>query len=209
MTARDAAVYSLVVLALSAFAVFFALGGIVAHRPPTDIEYVVHNALYGKSVAVAVKLTTVGRFPAYLAASLLSIVIAFGWRRWLRDAVFAIASLLVAWQASDFFKVYFARIRPPRQLVFSESSYSYPSGHATLAIAFYGAWAFFIWRSPLPSLVRFFLVTGLVVLIVGIGWSRLALGAHYLNDVLGGYLLGFSFAALAVVASRLRSAANL
>ena len=68
----------LVVLALSAFAVFFALGGIVAHRPPTDIEYLVHNALYGKSVAVAVKLTTVGRFPAYLAASLLSIVIAFG-----------------------------------------------------------------------------------------------------------------------------------
>ncbi len=44
-------------------------------------------------------------------------------------------------------------------------------------------------------------VAVLLVCAVGIPWSRLALGAHYLTDVAGGLLLGAAFlcAALAVI----------
>jgi undecaprenyl-diphosphatase len=45
--------------------------------------------------------------------------------------------------------------------------------------------------------------------IVATGWSRLALGAHYLSDVLGGYLLGSIFFVLgAVVIDRLAARAE-
>ena len=54
------------------------------------------------------------------------------------------------------------------------------------------------------SLIHIFLVCA-----VGISWSRLALGAHYLTDVVGGLLFGAAFlcAALAIIL-RFTSAAN-
>ena len=197
------------VLAFTGFIIFYAFGALVSHRPPIELEHIVHDATYGIRVPLAVKLTKAGLFPTYLGVALVTVVFGFVFKRWMRDALFAIASLLIAWQVSDYFKTYFARSRPFGELVFHDASYSYPSGHATLAMAFYGAWAFFIWRSPLPGFFRFLICVALAALIVGIGWSRLALGAHYLADVLGGYLLGFGFAALAVVASRLRSESHL
>jgi membrane-associated phospholipid phosphatase len=209
ITARDAAVASLVVLAFTGFIIFYAFGALVSHRPPIELEHIVHDAVYGQKIPIAAKLTRVGFFPTYLGAGIFSLLFGLVFRRFFRDALFAIAALLITWQVSDYFKTYFARERPSGELVFHESSFSYPSGHAALAMAFYGAWAFFIWRSPIPGPFRFLICLALVALIAGVGWSRLALGAHYLADVLGGYLLGFGFAALAVVASRLRSNANL
>ena len=70
------------------------------------------------------------------------------------------------------------------------SSYSFPSGHATGAICFFGfliwlSWAFFK-RPVLKILLTFLLV--LVILLVG--FSRIYLGVHYPTDVIGGYLAG-------------------
>ena len=205
MTARGAAVFSLVALSVFSFFVFYAFGALVSHRPPNEIEHYVYNYTYGMRVPLAVKFTKFGTLPVYVGVVFLSFAIALVRRRWLRDAMFALGSLVLAWQTSDYFKLYFMRHRPGGALYFNETSFGYPSGHATLAMAFYGAWAFFVWRSPLPGPIRFIITLALACLIVGIGWSRLALGAHYLSDVLGGYLLGFTFAALAVVLSRLRA----
>ena len=209
MTARGAAVYSLVTIALAAFVVFFALGSIVSHHASNDLDTAAYRIFYGQRVPLAVELTTAGRAPTYVIAATVSLVFSLIFRRWLRDALFALAALLVTWQVSDFFKIYFARDRPPAPLVFAEPTFSYPSSHASLAMAFFGAWAFFVWRSPLPAIARFVMVAAMGCFTVAVGWSRLALGAHYLIDVIGGYLVGFSFAALAVVASRLRSNAHL
>ena len=79
---------------------------------------------------------------------------------------------------------------------YAETGFSFPSGHATLAAAFYGFLIYLAWRMMPPGFVRTAVVTALTLLIGLIAFSRLYLGVHYLSDVIGGLLLGSAFACL-------------
>lgn len=72
-----------------------------------------------------------------------------------------------------------------------EQGFSFPSGHSAGTLVCYGLMAW-LWlgmaRSTRPWGIR--LLTAVVVLAVGI--SRMALGAHYVSDVLAGWLLGLA-----------------
>lgn len=72
---------------------------------------------------------------------------------------------------------------------------SFPSGHATSAVAVYATFAYLVARlEPTPLLRRFTLgVAALIILLIGA--SRMYLGVHYPSDVLAGYLTGFAWAA--------------
>jgi undecaprenyl-diphosphatase len=109
----------------------------------------------------------------------------------------AISSFLGA-----FLKSFFDRPRPFTCLpnTISNGCLSFPSGHALTAVYFYGLVAFLVFRfgfwrlrSYLPFAVALF------CLIFLIGFSRVALGAHYLSDVIGGFLLGMAFLWLAIL----------
>jgi undecaprenyl-diphosphatase len=71
---------------------------------------------------------------------------------------------------------------------FTETSGSFPSGHATLSVAFYGMLFYLLWRlGRMGAMMAAFLAT----LVAGlIGLSRLYLVEHYLSDVLAGWVLG-------------------
>lgn len=71
---------------------------------------------------------------------------------------------------------------------FAETTGSFPSGHATLSVAFYGMLFFLLWRlGRMGAVMAAFLAT----LVAGlIGLSRLYLVEHYLSDVLAGWVLG-------------------
>lgn len=88
-------------------------------------------------------------------------------------------------------KLAFARARPTFTDPFVvERNFSFPSGHAMLALIGFGLIAYFAWRglrSPLPRIMLMF-VTVMIILLIGI--SRLTLGAHYLSDVLAGFAAG-------------------
>ncbi|TAN25808.1 MAG: phosphatase PAP2 family protein [Castellaniella sp.] len=112
---------------------------------------------------------------------------------WLVNRKYAIVGLLVSsWGAVAFSalgKLAFERPRPT-EAVLLETSYSFPSGHATIAVAFYGFVGYLLIRSVARWRTRvnlFFSTVGLVFLI---GLSRIMLGAHYLSDVWAGYLVG-------------------
>ena len=86
------------------------------------------------------------------------------------------------------------RARPERALqAYQETGFSFPSGHATLAAAFYGFLIYLVWRMMPPGLARTATVSALALLIALISFSRLYLGVHYLSDVVGGILLGGLF----------------
>ncbi len=88
-----------------------------------------------------------------------------------------------------FAKLLFHRPRPANA-VFLENSYSFPSGHSTIAVAFYGFFAYLLIRQIKNKLYRFLIVLATIILILAIGFSRLYLGVHYVSDVWTGYLVG-------------------
>jgi membrane-associated phospholipid phosphatase len=86
-------------------------------------------------------------------------------------------------------KIIFHRARPLHGLIV-ETDYSFPSGHATIAVVFYGFIAFFLlsYYKKSVSKVIIILLTTIGILLIGI--SRLYLGVHYLTDIIAGYAVG-------------------
>lgn len=84
----------------------------------------------------------------------------------------------------------FHRARPLTEAIYLEASSSFPSGHATMAMALYGFLFYVIWRYDKHHLRNSFIIF-LSILIILIGLSRLYLGVHYFSDVLVGYAIGF------------------
>lgn len=82
-------------------------------------------------------------------------------------------------------------ITRPRPLdsFYNETSYSFPSTHATVAMAMIGYAAYLYCRKH--SFKKRVNILFLSALIIGlIGFSRLYLRVHFLSDVMGGFLLG-------------------
>ncbi|MDO8499064.1 MAG: phosphatase PAP2 family protein [bacterium] len=87
-------------------------------------------------------------------------------------------------------KAVIGRSRPAEVFAYyAEHSPSFPSGHATVAVALYGFLAYFIYKN-FSGWKKNIGVALLSVAIVLIGFSRLYLGVHYLSDVIGGYSVG-------------------
>jgi membrane protein DedA with SNARE-associated domain/membrane-associated phospholipid phosphatase len=70
------------------------------------------------------------------------------------------------------------------------SNFSFPSGHATLAVIFFGLIIYFFKDSIRSIIWRRIYVFGCVLAAVAVCLSRLYLNAHWLSDVLAGVALG-------------------
>jgi undecaprenyl-diphosphatase len=185
------------IAALALLVAYLALGFAVTYLPLGVFD---RSELWfaGKGVAAATFFTRAGGFMVY--ATLCTLTLLFGTirRGWFGRAIVIVATLLAAWLSSDLFKSLFGRARPEAWFAIHETSFGYASGHATLSLAFYGLWAYVVWRALPPSALRSAIVIGLGLWVAAIGWSRLALGAHYPTDLLGGYLLGAVWLLLAM-----------
>jgi len=112
------------------------------------------------------------------------------WRwRWRIAVIFAITCIGGA-VLSTGFKLLFGKERPAlwSQLI-TETSYSFPSGHALGSMVLYGFSAYLLVQ-------RFqtykWLIYGIATLLIGsIGFSRIYLGVHWPTDVVAGYSIGF------------------
>jgi membrane-associated phospholipid phosphatase len=86
------------------------------------------------------------------------------------------------------------RERPYHQSTLIDlSGYSFPNGHMMAASLLYGLLASFA-RLVLKSLwLRVLAVAGAALIIILVGLSRIALGAHFLTDVLGAMAVGLAW----------------
>ncbi|GMT43309.1 MAG: hypothetical protein IEMM0003_0128 [bacterium] len=78
----------------------------------------------------------------------------------------------------------------PLAAVYHESFYSFPSGHAAIAVAFYGFIAYILIREikNLKSRLNIAFAAFLIIFLTGL--SRIYLSVHYFSDVWAGYMLG-------------------
>ncbi len=146
------------------------------------------------STLVAWWFTWFGYAYVLVPCCIVLIAVAIRYPSWRWRAVFGIAALLLAWQGADFFQHVFARPRRLDWVLKHETAFSYPSSHAAIATGFYMLLGVFAWRSAW----RYRRIAGaiLIILWIAVMWSRLALAAHYLTDVLGGFLWGLTVVGL-------------
>jgi undecaprenyl-diphosphatase len=121
------------------------------------------------------------------------------------DAVFVIVAVVGIQLLVPILKAVFDRPRPDVDpVVRLPSSASFPSGHAAGAVVCFGAVAVVACDAGLAG--RRVLVGGAVVMALAIGLSRVALGVHYVSDVVAGWFLGAAWLAGCVIGRRLDGA---
>jgi undecaprenyl-diphosphatase len=88
--------------------------------------------------------------------------------------------------------------RPHQFSYYQENYFSFPSGHATISVAFYGLLIYFIFRNSSSFKAWIVLLSIAFAFWILIGISRLYLGVHYFSDVIAGYILGFLWLLLSI-----------
>jgi membrane-associated phospholipid phosphatase len=150
-------------------------------------------------------VTRLGNFITLFAVTLVAVVIF--WRRRERiDAAFVALAALGAQVLSTGMKLGFRRDRPffPDPLA-TESTFSFPSGHALVSLAVYGSIALVLARRLSSHTERALLLGATALLVIAIGFSRLYLGVHFLSDVLAGYAAGAAWLAFLYVVLEVRA----
>ena len=188
-----------VAVAVVAAFLYAWLGTAVSHAAPSGID-LSGRTLAGEAPQLALIFTASCWWVALVALAVVAIAIAVRFPEWRPRTIYALVTTLVTWQVSDALKNVFRRPRPEYWRLIHEPSFSYSSGHAMFALLVYWTWAWFVWNSDLPRPVRLTLAPLLALWGCGVIWSRLALGAHYVTDLVGGLLLATAALALASAA---------
>ena len=117
------------------------------------------------------------------------------WRRLPRLALFVVITAAGSSLLNTLVKTSVHRLRPVlTHPVAHESGLSFPSGHAQAAIVGYAV-LLLVFLPILHGAWRRVAVVLAVLMVLAIGFSRIALGVHYVSDVVGGYVLGAAWVA--------------
>ena len=87
-------------------------------------------------------------------------------------------------------KQLFQRKRPLSPLLKAAKGLSFPSGHAIMAVTFYGLLIYISQHTITIEWLKNLLTILIIGLIILIGFSRIYLRVHYTSDVLGGFIIG-------------------
>ncbi len=184
-------------LSLVALAAFVALGNrVVVYGEPMPLQ-VWRQVLLDHSTLVAWWITWACYPVVLIPIALVLLIVAWRLPQWRSRVLLSMVLLLLCWRGADFFQHDFGRARPAPMVYKLETSGSYPSSHAAIATGFYALWGLLLLLSELPNGIRAAGATLLGLFAIAICWSRLALGAHYVSDVIGGVLLGVALVSAA------------
>jgi membrane-associated phospholipid phosphatase len=148
----------------------------------------------------------------WIGIVLFALVLFFAWKRWWPSLITLIIAVPGGMLLNEWLKLAVHRQRPFVEGPFVDwSGYSFASGHTIAATLLYGQLLLFL----LPSLKRRYsralciFSAGSLVLVVG--FSRIALGAHFLTDVLAAIIFGIVWLMLCMLlgtSMRRRAAAS-
>jgi len=130
-------------------------------------------------------------------------VLFFVWKKWWPSLVTLIVAVPGGMLLNELLKVVVHRQRPFLQGWFVDwSGYSFASGHTIGATLLYGQLALFILPAMKTRHWRRLTVFSVALLIALVGFSRVALGAHFLTDVLAAIVFGVLWLAFCLFAGK-------
>jgi membrane-associated phospholipid phosphatase len=176
--------------------------------PLLQVDVAGRDGLHGIAVShlgfvtVMETLSTIGSWWVYL---LVFVVIAgwLLWRRLPRLALFVAVTVGVNPLLNELVKLVVHRSRPVlADPIVHANGASFPSGHAQAAMVGYAV-LLLVFLPVLSGPARPAAIGVAVLMVAAIGFSRVALGVHFVSDVLAGYLLGAAWVASMVAAFNL------
>jgi membrane-associated phospholipid phosphatase len=207
-TARFGARAVLAGAALALVAVPFALTLLLVEDswpPLLRIDFGARDGLHGYAVAhagfvEAMQLISDSGSALAWVVMLTVVTVWLLWRRLPRLALFVVTTGIGSSLLNTMVKTAVNRLRPALpDPVAHAPGLSFPSGHAQAAMVGY-ALLLLIFLPTLHGAWRATAVTLAVFMVLAIGFSRVALGVHYVSDVVAGFALGAAWvAAMAAV----------
>lgn len=162
-----------------------------------------NDAVAGHSLLVRVLqlITALGDWVAS-AVILSTLTVVLLVRRLPRLASYVALTGLGAGVLSPAVKQLVGRLRPVVETpVGTAAGPGFPSGHALGSMVTYGV-LLLVLLPAVPRRARPPVVATIVTLVVAIGFTRLALGVHYLSDVVAGWLIGLGWLVVTTAAFR-------
>jgi len=149
-------------------------------------------------------ITTLGSEPVVFLGAFAAAVLLYFKGYW-RRMVTLLASVVFGEALYRILKYAIERSRPPLSLsLISASGYSFPSGHAFMAVAFYGLLAYLLSREIKRKRLKYAVILFFALLIGFIGYSRIYLGVHWPTDVLAGLAAGAAWITVFITALEIR-----
>jgi membrane-associated phospholipid phosphatase len=152
-------------------------------------------------VGVLVVATSLGATPtaAVVLGTLVAVLLI---RRRARLAVYVAVTAIGGAALSPTLKVLVGRLRPVvPEPVAGAGGYSFPSGHATTVTIMVGVSLLVLLPAVPARWQRALMLAGICVAVL-VGLTRVALGVHFVSDVVAGWLLGSAWVALTATAFR-------
>lgn len=136
----------------------------------------------------------------WIGVVLFSLVLFFAWKRSWPSLVTLIIAVPGGMLLNEWIKVLVHRPRPFVNGPFVDwSGYSFASGHTMGATLLYGQLLLFLLPLLKVRHLRIVCVFGAASLVLLVGFSRIALGAHFLTDVLAAIIFGMLWLILCMV----------
>lgn len=120
------------------------------------------------------------------------------WTGWWRLAAFCAIATGVNGALNWLLKHTFERVRPEHDHGYAAvAGWSFPSGHASAAMAVYGTACYLVWRLA-PRAWRGACVAVGAALVMAVGLSRILLQVHFASDVVAGFAISLAWMALCI-----------
>ncbi|MEK6850631.1 MAG: phosphatase PAP2 family protein [Nanoarchaeota archaeon] len=126
---------------------------------------------------------------AIFVALLLFITLYLFYKKRKKEAICLIFLTAISFSLEQLIKIVTQRVRPLNAVVF-EKTFSFPSGHALMAVIFIGTLVYLFEHHIKSNKRRNFLTIISVLLIILISSTRIYMNVHWFTDVLAGFALG-------------------